>query len=88
MIGWIDPSTSPDAFGWPLRNLLYLVHTQWQWRKAKVICYRPGQTSYCLSVELPESGHYTNKAVGWEKNVQGTLGPRMADLGPLMDPVQ
>ncbi|KAI8359877.1 E1-like protein-activating enzyme Gsa7p/Apg7p [Choanephora cucurbitarum] len=89
MIGCIDPSTSQDAFGWPLRNLLYLIHTQWQWRQAKVICYRPGQISYCLSVELPESGHYTApKAVGWEKNVQGALGPRMADLGPLMDPVQ
>ncbi|KAJ3767732.1 hypothetical protein FB446DRAFT_651684 [Lentinula raphanica] len=27
-------------------------------------------------------------AVGWEKNVQGKLGPRMADLAPMMDPVR
>lgn len=26
--------------------------------------------------------------VGWEKNDQGKLGPRMADLGPLLDPVK
>jgi ubiquitin-like modifier-activating enzyme ATG7 len=25
-------------------------------------------------------------AVGWEKNVQGKLGARMADLAPMMDP--
>ncbi|THV04544.1 E1-like protein-activating [Dendrothele bispora CBS 962.96] len=27
-------------------------------------------------------------AVGWEKNVQGKLGPRMADLAPMMDPAR
>jgi ubiquitin-like modifier-activating enzyme ATG7 len=24
-------------------------------------------------------------AVGWEKNAQGKLGPRVADLAPMMD---
>jgi ubiquitin-like modifier-activating enzyme ATG7 len=27
-------------------------------------------------------------AVGWEKNAQGKLGPRMADLAPMMDPTR
>lgn len=27
-------------------------------------------------------------AVGWEKNVQGKLGPRVADLAPMMDPTR
>ncbi|KAL6298925.1 E1-like protein-activating [Sparassis latifolia] len=27
-------------------------------------------------------------AVGWEKNLQGKLGPRMADLAPMMDPTK
>ena len=27
-------------------------------------------------------------AVGWEKNVQGKLGPRLADLAPMMDPTR
>lgn len=28
------------------------------------------------------------KSVGWERNVQGKLGPRVVDLGPLMDPTR
>jgi ubiquitin-like modifier-activating enzyme ATG7 len=28
------------------------------------------------------------KCVGWERNVQGKLGPRVVDLGPLMDPTR
>lgn len=27
-------------------------------------------------------------AVGWEKNPQGKLGPRLADLAPMMDPTR
>lgn len=27
-------------------------------------------------------------AVGWEKNIQGKLGPRVADLAPMMDPAR
>ena len=28
------------------------------------------------------------KSVGWEKNTAGKLGPRLADLAPLMDPTR
>jgi ubiquitin-like modifier-activating enzyme ATG7 len=27
-------------------------------------------------------------AVGWEKNAQGKLGPRVSDLAPMMDPTR
>jgi ubiquitin-like modifier-activating enzyme ATG7 len=27
-------------------------------------------------------------AVGWEKNIQNKLGPRVADLAPMMDPAR
>ena len=34
---------------------------------------------------LPAAGDRPS-AVGWEKNPQGKLGPRLADLAPMMDP--
>ncbi|KAI7903438.1 E1-like protein-activating enzyme Gsa7p/Apg7p [Cokeromyces recurvatus] len=91
--GFIDPSVSNDAPGWPLRNFLYLIHKTWNKRKVKVLCYRPSQknqlTSYILETELPETSCYDSiKSVGWERNTQGKLGPRIAELGPLMDPMK
>jgi ubiquitin-like modifier-activating enzyme ATG7 len=42
------------------------------------------------AVRLKSSGEVATGArpgvVGWEKNDKGKLGPRMADLAPLMDP--
>ncbi|KAI0922572.1 hypothetical protein AcV5_009509 [Taiwanofungus camphoratus] len=36
----------------------------------------------------PEQVEGRPQAVGWEKNVQGKLGPRVADLAPMMDPTR
>ncbi|ORZ01388.1 hypothetical protein BCR43DRAFT_486856 [Syncephalastrum racemosum] len=49
--------------------------------------------SRLLVTELPHQHFYDAaqdepKAVGWERNAQGKLAPRMADLGPLMDPTR
>ncbi|KAI8647244.1 putative autophagy ubiquitin-activating enzyme ApgG [Parasitella parasitica] len=91
IIGFIDPATSADGPGWPLRNLLYLVYTVFKLQKVSVLCWRPHQidSSFIIEVQLPETASYDGlKSVGWERNVQGKLGPRMADLGPLMDPTR
>ncbi|CEP09205.1 hypothetical protein [Parasitella parasitica] len=91
IIGFIDPATSADSPGWPLRNLLYLVYTVFKLRKLSIICWRPHQidSSFMIQVQLPETASYDGlKSVGWERNVQGKLGPRLADLGPLMDPIR
>lgn len=48
-------------------------------------------TIFIGSESVPTKGSDILKrpsAVGWEKNVQGKLGPRMADLAPMMDPVR
>ncbi|KAF8636201.1 hypothetical protein AX17_003689 [Amanita inopinata Kibby_2008] len=37
-------------------------------------------------VDTPNDALPRPSAVGWEKNPQGKLGPRMADLAPMMDP--
>lgn len=41
-----------------------------------------------ILVKITKTLQVDSKAVGWERNVQGKLGPRMADLGPLMDPTR
>ncbi|KAG0174037.1 Autophagy protein 7 [Apophysomyces sp. BC1034] len=92
MIGFVDPSAQ-SLPGWPLRNLLALAYEYWDVRKLNVLCYRGKNTSRFLHAELPDNSYYARdevpvKAVGWERNAQGKLGPRMADLGPLMDPLR
>ncbi|CDS12593.1 hypothetical protein LRAMOSA04779 [Lichtheimia ramosa] len=95
LVGFADPS-STELPGWPLRNLLALLHKHYGIFKCKVLCYReiPGKginDTRLLEAELPTTAYYHDKepkAVGWERNVQGKLAPRMADLGPLMDPLR
>nr|CAG8504393.1 2187_t:CDS:10 [Entrophospora candida] len=95
MIGFADPSGLPTNPGWPLRNLLVLARYQWNINKIKVLCYRevPGKKDISqtriLTVEIPDTAKILDacpKSVGWEKNPQGKLGHRIADLAPLMDP--
>ncbi|CAG8574281.1 11546_t:CDS:10 [Diversispora eburnea] len=95
MIGFADPSSLPNNPGWPLRNFLALVQNRWNICKIKVLCYKeiPGKKdisqSRILTVNTQNVVKITDenpKSVGWEKNVQGKLGPRIADLSDLMDP--
>ncbi|POW16552.1 hypothetical protein PSHT_06602 [Puccinia striiformis] len=123
---FIDPAVHPQAAGWPLRNILARIQSQYgnQARKFKVIGYRDPigvaenhtvsiVRSVLVTIELPEqeifkvsyppyskkdkkkqvfiSSHLVSgrlAAVGWEKNAAGKLGPRMADLAPMMDPIR
>ncbi|KAI9320180.1 E1-like protein-activating enzyme Gsa7p/Apg7p [Dichotomocladium elegans] len=90
LVGFADPS-STEFPGWPLRNLLALLYHHYRIRKIQVLCYRetPGKgiaDSRILNAELPSSSN--PKSVGWERNGQQKLAPRVADLGPLMDPLR
>ncbi|PLW14810.1 hypothetical protein PCANC_01117 [Puccinia coronata f. sp. avenae] len=98
---FIDPAVHPQAAGWPLRNLLAYLHTQYgqKARKFKVVGYRDplGEQqsltvvrSVVVTIELPEQEIIQGRpaAVGWEKNTAGKLGPRLADLAPMMDPTR
>ncbi|KAG0244754.1 Autophagy protein 7 [Actinomortierella wolfii] len=95
MIGFADPSSLDHNPGWPLRNFLALLQYQFGIRRIKILCFRevPGKqdisASKIFTAELasaPTPLIACPKAVGWEKNAQGKLGPRLADLAPLMDP--
>ncbi|KAJ3156593.1 Autophagy protein 7 [Geranomyces variabilis] len=96
-VGFVDPSSQPANPGWPLRNLLILLRVRWGVTAARVICFRESRLprEFCSIVcdvvllgTATALGAACPKAVGWEKNTSGKLGPRMADLGPLMDPAQ
>ncbi|XP_060095859.1 ubiquitin-like modifier-activating enzyme ATG7 [Heteronotia binoei] len=93
-----DPCNFAQYPGWPLRNLLVLA--TWQWgihlRAVEVICFRDRTMqgardishSTIFEIELPQVtlGLDCPKAVGWEKNQKGSMGPRMVNLSECMDP--
>ncbi|KAJ7108516.1 hypothetical protein C8R44DRAFT_713725 [Mycena epipterygia] len=97
-IGFVDPSASPTNPGWPLRNLLAYLRALYPATTAelRILCWRDGEapstpTGWKSRVGALHSGPSAAArptAVGWEKNPQGKLAPRVADLAPMMDPVR
>lgn len=102
-IGFIDPSALPDNPGWPLRNLLaYLraIHPlTTSTDRLRILCWRDNELPTGDHVWKSRVGYLKIEgtqtdisvrpnAVGWEKNVNGKLGPRVADLAPMMDPTR
>ena len=96
-VAFIDPSANPQNPGWPLRNLLAYLRALYPSKTSsiRVLCWRDSELpssewkSRFGVVHVsgdPIEGRPT--AVGWEKNTQGKLGPRVADLAPMMDPTR
>lgn len=88
---FVDPSSDPNAPGWPLRNILAYLNVRHSIRKIRVICYRSTIGESLTSIvtidaETPDYDLEKPTAAGWEKNANGKLAPRLADLGALMDP--
>ena len=92
----MHPSSHSNALGWPARNaLVFLAHSPTTLdppvRRLRIISRRESKQLSCV-VQLPEVVDVASPArpavVGWEKNGAGKLGPRMADLAPLMDPTR
>ncbi|KAF7797860.1 hypothetical protein EIP86_009066 [Pleurotus ostreatoroseus] len=101
IVAFLDPSALPSNPGWPLRNLLaYLAHRHpgFVTTGLRILCWRdsePPSDGHWKSRFGVVKGSATVQdtgakpsAVGWEKNVQGKLGPRLADLAPMMDPTR
>ncbi|BGP02783.1 Ubiquitin-like modifier-activating enzyme ATG7 [Rhodotorula toruloides] len=91
-----DPSAHPSAPGWPLRNVLLFLSTSPTFPQPvtslAITLVRDGQ-AISARIRRQEGAETTGEGkrpatVGWEKNEKGKLGPRMADLGPLMDPTR
>jgi len=95
IIAFADPCVLPNNPGWLLRNLLILIKKKWKISEVTIMCYREiaGENtdlSQCklMDIEIPgeELSDDLPQSVGWEKNVKGQFGPRLANLGPTMDP--
>jgi ubiquitin-like modifier-activating enzyme ATG7 len=97
-VAFVDPSANLTNPGWPLRNLLAYLRALYpnSTSSVRVLCWRdseahPAWKSRFGIVEIAGAASETSErpaAVGWEKNPQGKLGPRVADLAPMMDPAR
>nr|XP_040146853.1 ubiquitin-like modifier-activating enzyme ATG7 isoform X2 [Ictidomys tridecemlineatus] len=97
-VGVYDPCNLAQYPGWPLRNFLVLAAHRWSssFQSVEVLCFRDRTMqgardiahSIIFEVKLPEMAFSPDcpKAVGWEKNQKGGMGPRMVNLSECMDP--
>ncbi|XP_071407009.1 ubiquitin-like modifier-activating enzyme ATG7 isoform X2 [Pithys albifrons albifrons] len=97
-VGVYDPCNLSHYPGWPLRNFLILAAHTWGniLQTVEVLCFRDRTMqgvrdithSIIFEIKLPETslGPDCPKAVGWEKNQKGGMGPRMVNLSECMDP--
>ncbi|XP_076972657.1 ubiquitin-like modifier-activating enzyme ATG7 isoform X4 [Tamandua tetradactyla] len=97
-VGVYDPCNLAQYPGWPLRNFLVLAAHRWSssFQAVEVLCFRDrtlqgardSTHSILFEVKLPEMAFSPDcpKAVGWEKNQKGGMGPRMVNLSECMDP--
>uniref|UniRef100_A0A8C7E6W1 Ubiquitin-like modifier-activating enzyme ATG7 n=1 Tax=Naja naja TaxID=35670 RepID=A0A8C7E6W1_NAJNA len=98
IFGVYDPCNFTQYPGWPLRNMLILAAHRWGGllQSVEVLCFRDRTMqgardishSILFEVKLPQltSSSDCPKAVGWEKNPKGCMGPRMVNLSECMDP--
>lgn len=87
---YLDSCISPD--GNPLvqlKNYLYFLAER-GFRAITLYVYRNNGLSYTLKLVLDSSfdANKEPKVTGWERSVLGKLGPKLADLGSLINPKQ
>ncbi|ODV97581.1 hypothetical protein PACTADRAFT_99 [Pachysolen tannophilus NRRL Y-2460] len=89
-IGMVDTCCVGKNVSWGLQNCLTMLNI-YGYTKVKVLVYRVTSSSFILDlVSSPENILKSEmpKVTGWERTSQGKLGPKLADLGSLINPVQ
>ncbi len=89
LIGFVDPSCQPANPGWPLRNFLLLIQQTWNVPRVQVVALRDAiEDCITFTVDFDSNPVLDSmpKFVGWERGANGTPTPRVANLGPMMDP--
>lgn len=97
-VAFVDPSNYPEYPSWPLRNLLILIRQRYRLNKVQILCYRDTQPRRheARSIILPLAMDKVDdvelksmpKVTGWERNGNGDLRPRVANLAEYMDPTR
>ncbi|EGO60611.1 hypothetical protein NEUTE1DRAFT_75898 [Neurospora tetrasperma FGSC 2508] len=97
-VAFVDPSNYPEYPSWPLRNLLILIRQRYRLNKVQILCYRDTQPrrhearSTILPLAMDQVGDVELKCMpkvtGWERNGNGDLRPRVANLAEYMDPTR
>ncbi|KAI9808735.1 MAG: Autophagy protein 7 [Sarcosagium campestre] len=99
-VAFVDPSTYPSNPGWMLRNLLVLARNRWKLDRVQILCYRevqsrrddPKSIILNLKADRPNASQTSDltstmpKATGWERNREGKLSSRTANLADYLDP--
>ncbi|OBZ65034.1 Ubiquitin-like modifier-activating enzyme ATG7 [Grifola frondosa] len=84
-VAFLDPSALPSNPGWPLRNLLaYLraLHLSRDTASVRILCWRDAE------FPVHGSGWKSRRRLWVGEERAGKLGPRVADLAPMMDPTR
>lgn len=84
-VGFVDSCVIEDRPSKFAQNFLTALSI-YGFKKVHLNVYRLSGTSYTLDLENTDTE--VGKVTGWERTAQGKLGPKLADLGSLIDPVQ
>lgn len=93
VFGYVDASSAPTAIGWSARNLLRLLLTKLEQKHVDLLCYRGTQRALkynacVINAQGNLSENEMPKPTGWERNAAAKLGPRVVNLGAVMDPAK
>jgi ubiquitin-like modifier-activating enzyme ATG7 len=90
-LAFLDPSTEPLIPGWPLRNILAVLHRIFTLESLHVLCLRITPratkiTSLLLHLNVSSPTSHLKFSSGWEKRHDGKLGYKFVNMSNTLDP--